>query len=101
MNNRSAVDGMSRKPCRKTLGDAVGARLWPLNGEQLCSAAQRRTGLKDFGEPSIDPALSVLVNSLQNEADLHPLGRFLISAHLREILETRLRLNQAWSENSE
>ena len=41
------------------------------------------------------------MNSLELEADLHPLGRFLIRAHLRELLQTRLRLTQAWSRRSE
>jgi hypothetical protein len=40
------------------------------------------------------------VNSLELEADLHPLGRFLM-VHLRDLLETRLRLTQAWREHME
>src|SRR5262245_9381167 len=38
-----------------------------------------------------------LLNSLETEADLHPHGRFLMRVHLRELLETRLRLTQAWN----
>jgi hypothetical protein len=57
--------------------------------------------LEDFGDPPIDPALSVLVNSLELESDLHPLGQFLMRVHLRELLETRLRLTQRWSAESE
>jgi hypothetical protein len=41
------------------------------------------------------------VNSLEVEADLHPLGRFLMRLHLLDLLETRLRLTQAWSEQLE
>ena len=41
------------------------------------------------------------MNSLELEADLHPLGRFLMRVHLRELLETRLRLDHAWSGQSE
>src|SRR6202050_4469729 len=55
----------------------------------------------DFGDPHIERALSILVNSLELQADLHPLGRFLMWVHLRGLLETRLRLNQAWRERSE
>jgi hypothetical protein len=68
-----------------------------LQSEALCAEARRRTRLEDFGDPPIEPALSILVKSLELEADLHPLGRFLDRIHLRELLETRLRLAHAWS----
>jgi Sulfotransferase family len=57
--------------------------------------------LTDFGDPPIETALSTLVNSLELEADLHPLGRFLMWFHLRSLLKTRLRLTQAWREHME
>ena len=76
-------------------------RLWSLQSEALCEEARRRTGLRDFGDPPVEPALSILVKSLELEADQHPLGRFLIWAHLREILKTRLRLTQEWIRRSE
>jgi len=50
-----------------------------------------------FGDPPIEPALTVLVNSLKTEANFHPHGRVLMRVHLRELLETRLRLTQAWN----
>src|SRR5271166_4110575 len=80
-----------------TLGDRLSRRLWSLQSETLLAEARRGTGLEDFGDPPVEPALSILVNSLELEADLHPLGRFLMRVHLRELLETRLRLTQAWS----
>ena len=49
--------------------------------------------MEELGEPPIESALSILVNSLEREADLHPLGRFLMRTHLRELIETRLRLD--------
>jgi hypothetical protein len=83
--------------CR-TLGDRLSRRgLWLLQSQALCAEARRGTGLEDFGDPPVEPVLSILVNSLELEADLHPLGRFLMRVHLRELLETRLRLTQAWS----
>jgi hypothetical protein len=87
-------------PGRKTLGDSISRQLWLLQSEALYSDARRRTRLQDFGDPPLDPALGILVNSLELEADLHPLGRFLMRAHLRDLLETRLRLTQAWGERS-
>src|SRR5260370_39482655 len=86
---------------RRSLGDRLSRRLWSLQSETLCEEARRQTRLRDFGDPPIEPALSILVNSLELEADLRPLGRFLMRAHLRELLETRLRLAPAWSGRSE
>jgi LPS sulfotransferase NodH len=85
----------------RVLGDGLSRRLWFLESEALCAEAMRRTGLENFGEPPIEPALSILVDSLEREANLHPLGRFLMRTHLRQLLETRLRLTQAWSEQSD
>jgi hypothetical protein len=81
----------------KTLGDDFSRQLWLLDSDSLCAEARRRTKLNDFGDPPIDPALKILVSSLEREADLHPHGRFLMRVHLRELLETRLRLALAWS----
>jgi hypothetical protein len=85
----------------RSLGDVLSRQFWTLNCEALCAEARRRTGLADFGEPPIETALSTLVNSLELQADLHPLGRFLMWVHLRGLLETRLRLTQAWREHQE
>jgi len=78
------------------LGTAISRRLWPLDGERLCRQARHRVGLEDFGTPPLQPALAILTRSLEQEAELHPLGRFLMRVHLRDLLETRLRLAQAW-----
>ena len=85
----------------KTLGDDISRQLWFLEPGGICAEARRRTRLEDFGDPPIDPALTVLVNSFEHEADLHPLGRFLMRVHLRELLETRLRLAHAWHGRSD
>lgn len=86
----------SEKPISKSFADKVSRRLWYLNSTTLVKHAQRRTGLEDFGDPPIEPALSILTNSLEKEADLHPLGRFLMRGHLLGMLETRLRLAAIW-----
>ncbi|MGA2244716.1 MAG: sulfotransferase [Verrucomicrobiota bacterium] len=81
---------------RARLGDRVSRKFWKLEGGDLCAAARRKTGLRDFGEPSLEPALSILTDSLEREADLHPLGRFLMRVHLMDLLATRLRLVEHW-----
>src|SRR6478672_1805029 len=82
---------------RRSLGDRLSRRLWFLESDALRAEVQRATGLEDFGAPAIEPALTILVNSLEFEADLHPQGRFFMRVHLRELLETRLRLAKTWS----
>jgi hypothetical protein len=62
----------------ETLGDNISRQLWLLDSEALCAEARRRTRLDDFGDPPNEPALSILANSLESEADLHPLGRFFM-----------------------
>jgi hypothetical protein len=74
--------------------------LWFLDSGALAADARGRTRLEDFGDPPINPALTVLVKSLELEADLHPLGRLFMQIHLRELLETRLRLAHAWSQKA-
>src|SRR5436190_635263 len=80
----------------KDFGGSLSRRLWLLESARLCEEARKRTGLREFGEPRIEPVLSVLTKSLEEEAGLHSLGRFLMHVHLRDILETRLRLADAW-----
>jgi hypothetical protein len=64
------------------IGDSLSLKTSRLNSQDLCAYAQRTTGLQDFGDPPIEPALSVLVNSLENEGDLHPVGRLVMRIHL-------------------
>jgi hypothetical protein len=85
---------------RRGWGDKLGRRLWPLDAERLCATARHRTGLADFGDPPLQPALSVLVQSLEGEADLHPLGRFLMRTHLEGLLTARLRLVEEWKKRA-
>jgi hypothetical protein len=79
-----------------TWGDSVSRKFWFLEAGNLCAAARKRTGLRDFGDPPVQPALTILANSLEEEAELHPLGRFLMRVHLRGLLETRLKLTELW-----
>jgi hypothetical protein len=81
----------------KSFGDTLSRRAWFLDSQDLCVIARRRMGLEDFGEPPVEPVLALLVSSLESEADLHPLGRFLMRIHLRGLLETRLQLAREWN----
>ena len=79
----------------------LGRRLWSFDVDELCAKARRMTGLQDFGGTSVERGLSVLVNSLNREANLHPLGRFLMQTHLLDLLKTRLQLIDAWNRQPE
>ncbi len=74
---------------------------WRLDSEALCAQAQRTTGLTNFGEPAIDPALSILVTSLEHEANLHWLGRHLMKFHLQGLLTARLKMAARCESQSE
>jgi len=89
-------DNEARRAGWKNIGDNVSKRLWFLDSKSLFARARYRTGLEDFGEPPIERPLEVLVNSLEQEANLHPLGRFLMRVRLQSQLETRLRLVNEW-----
>jgi hypothetical protein len=97
-SNKQACPPPKRLP---RFAEALSRRFWSIDAEQLCRNARRNTGLKDFGDPPIEPALSELTRSLESEADLHPLGRFLMHLHLRDLLETRLRLAALWHGKTE
>jgi hypothetical protein len=89
-------DQSTKEARRKILSGTRRRRFYGFEAKALCAAARGRTGLADFGDPPLEPALSTLLNSLEEEANLHRLGRFLIHTHLLDILETRLRLTRAW-----
>jgi hypothetical protein len=93
-SRRSGPASTSNGP--QSLGDRVSRKLWYLDFEELCAQAMRRTGLEDFASPPLTPAVPLLLDSLEREAGLRPLGRWLVRIHLRDLLETRLRLADAW-----
>jgi hypothetical protein len=85
-----------KRTWRASAADKLSRKWWFLDARDLCGRARRRTRLEDFGEPALEPALPLLVGSLETEADLRPLGRFLMHVHLQGLLETRLRLTELW-----
>jgi len=64
----------------------------PLRVEGLIRAARERTGLSDFGDESFREPLSVLVRSIDAEAELHTVGRLITQIRLVGALCTRLRV---------
>jgi hypothetical protein len=90
------IAGVSNRNPRLSLKDSVSRSLVSLDSDKLAAEARSRTGLDDFGDPEIERRLSILVKSIEEDGDLHMLGRFLARMHLRDLLETRLRLTNEW-----
>ena len=70
----------------------VGVARTPLSEASLTAAARRESGLHPFVDESFREPLRRLLASLQEEAQLHPLGRMLLRQSLVRALVNRLRL---------
>jgi hypothetical protein len=73
----------------------------PLDADRMLVRARRRTGLGEFGALDVREPLHVLVESLERENRLTPLGRLLIRREVVQLLCARLRLRPALEEHSE
>jgi hypothetical protein len=80
--------------------DAAGV-LPRLEEEALLAAARRKTGLDDFGEEWFREPLRVLIDSMNGEARLTPMGRIIQRARLVGALVTRLRTEALCREHPE
>jgi hypothetical protein len=70
-------------------------RVWPIEPEAFKRSARRITRLYDFGEGEpLDEPLAVLCGSLNEEVNLHPIGRAGLSRLILSSLVTRLRLHE-------
>ncbi|MGJ8669864.1 MAG: sulfotransferase family protein [Oceanococcus sp.] len=73
------------------MGRALGWRAG-LNPADLIKTAEKRTGLKDWGEHDFRPALEQLCSSAIHEANMHPFGRWVFRKRVLDLLTTRLRV---------
>jgi hypothetical protein len=67
----------------------------------ILAAARTATGLTELGEPDILPGMAVLIDALNNEARLHPLGIETQRAALTNLLANRLRIADTISQHPE
>jgi hypothetical protein len=62
-----------------------------LEKDELIRTARKRSGLHDLGKDFWDEPLDHLLYSLNNEAALHPIGRYISRERLINLLSVRLR----------
>lgn len=74
------------------LAGGLGLFRRPLSVDDLLSAAQRRTGLDDFGPWEIAEPLRMLIKSYEQESDLSPFGRMAARWDLLRFLSNLLEL---------
>ena len=84
-----------RRPIRvlnRILGAArtVGLARLDLDADALIARARRETGLQDFGSTDFMAPMQLLIQSLETEADLNPVGRFMNRTNILRLLKHRL-----------
>ncbi len=77
--------------------NALGRRLpagerWTVQG--MKEEARQSVGASDFGPGDIDTPLAVLLDSVQDEARLHPIGRAITRGRIVNTLKNRLRIEK-------
>ena len=80
-------------------GPATGdpALIVPLDPEELLSLARSSTGLEALGDAAFLEAFERRIRSIDKDSKAHLLGRLLCRAETIRVLQTRLRLHEAWA----
>ena len=91
-----------RRPWHGRLFESVGQQLmrWgvpvgQLTEESLCRAAQRKTGLRDFGEDGFRIPLGILLRDFEEDEHFGFMGRLAVRQTIVEGLVNRLRIQEA------
>jgi sulfotransferase family protein len=69
--------------------------------ESLLAAARKKTGLEDYGDNSFRQRMKILLESVNDEARLHPLGRLMARQNFIRLLVNRLRIEEAFKRHPE
>jgi hypothetical protein len=72
-----------------------GVRIAGLDEKALLSAAQKKTGLLDFGDDSFREGLRILLDSLRDDAVLHFVGSLVLRQTVVRFLVNRLLIENA------
>lgn len=74
------------------LGPLLAPR-WPsLDPDDIIEAAARKARSEDFGDPGFEPRLRRIVNTVEDEANLHWIGRLAVRQSLEMALQSRFGL---------
>lgn len=68
----------------------------PLDAESLLVAAQRNTGLSDYGEDAWREPFGIITKALEEESNLNLMGRLMCRSDMLHFLEGRLRIEEAY-----
>ncbi|MBT8468915.1 MAG: sulfotransferase [Deltaproteobacteria bacterium] len=93
----SSSFGKPYRPAAIALANRVGRSLWklgvggkPITVRGVLSDARRRVGFDDFGDEGFLEPLDVLVDSINREARLNPVGRMIIRGRIVGVLTNKL-----------
>ncbi|PLW69577.1 sulfotransferase family protein [Pseudohalioglobus lutimaris] len=75
--------------------------LVPLEASELMDTARRNTGFDDFGSDEWREGFDVFIKSVNEEADLHLLGRLMTRSDILRWLEARLGIEAAYAQHPE
>ena len=71
----------------------------PLDPAEMLRAARASTGLEDIGDAHWRETYERRIRSIDEEAHAHLLGRLLCRAETLRVLQTRLRMREAWRQD--
>ncbi len=87
-----------------TLGrglEALGIQLLKIDDTKLLKAAQKKTGLSDFGADEFRSGLRVLTQAIESEGQPTLMGRVIYQRQLLDLLTYRLQLIDHWKKYPE
>jgi Sulfotransferase family len=83
-------------------GDCMDIRaVVPLDENSLLASAMRSTGLSDFGDDDWREPFRILIKSLEEEAELHLMGRLWARSAIVILLESRLQIEETYKRHPE
>lgn len=72
-----------------------------LDVDNLLAAARKKSGYEQFGDNAFMPALQKLLQSIDDEANLHPFGRWVVRGRIIHALVLRARVHALIEQNPE
>ena len=109
MSNMGSSDQQWQPPARPDWVEKVNAAgrgldlrgIVRLDADELIATAIKNTGLSDFGVDDWREPFHLLVNGLEQDADLNLLGRIMTRSDLLRTLQARLRIEDTYKQHPE